>query len=177
MERMESKRNLTSANRGFSLIELLIVIAILLLLGGIVAINYSGVRKQATNDVTLAHIDRFESALEMFEMDMGRFPTSDEGLNVLWDSELLEDDNDTVRWRGPYLRDGMPADDWGSEWVYRAPGDGEIRGESFYDIVSVGPDKEIDTDDDIHNHLRAMTSEGEIDESMEFTIPESPTES
>ena len=177
MNYMEVRSSRIIARRAFSLIELLIVIAILLLLGGIVALNYSGVRKQASNDVTLAHIDRFEAALEMFENDMGRLPTSEEGLTVLWNSEVLEEEDDTVRWRGPYLRDGMPSDDWGSSWVYRAPGDGEIRGESYYDIVSVGPDKEIDTEDDIHNHLRAMNSEGEIDEAMEFSIPESPTES
>ncbi len=177
MKRMESGISQNSIRRGFSLIELLIVITILLLLGGIVALNYSGVRKQASNDVTLAHIDRFEAALEMFENDMGRLPTSEEGLTVLWDSEVLEEEDETNRWRGPYLRDSMPSDDWGSAWVYRAPGDGEIRGEAFYDIVSVGPDKEIDTDDDIHNHVRAMNSEGEIDEAMEFTIPDAPTES
>ena len=65
----------------------------------------------------------------------------------------------------------MPRDRWGSDWIYRYPG--EIRGESFYDIISIGPDKEEDTDDDITNHDRMRDADGEIGEEFDdFTTPD-----
>ena len=60
---------------------------------------------------------------------------------MLWNRDTLEDDNDSERWRGPYLDQPVREDRWGNELVYHFPG--EIRGESYYDLISVGPDGEI----------------------------------
>lgn len=153
-----------SARRGLTLIEILIVIAILLAIGGLVVVNLMPARDQADVDLTVAQIDRITGALDRFRLDLRRYPTEEEGLAALWNRELLEDERDMERWRGPYI-DVIREDAWGSEWIYRFPG--EIRGENYYDLISPGPDREEGTDDDITNHDRLRGEDGEI-ETFEF---------
>ncbi|MCZ6835445.1 MAG: type II secretion system major pseudopilin GspG [Planctomycetota bacterium] len=157
------------ARRGFTLIELLIVIAILLAIGGLVVVNLLPAKDQADIDLTQTQIDQFDNALSMFKLHMGRFPTDEEGLAALWNRDALEDEEEASNWKGSYLENPSPRDRWGSEWIYRE--EGEIRGEAFYDIISLGPDKEEDTDDDITNHDRFMDEEGEIAEEFEEFTP------
>lgn len=167
------QRNATSktTSRGLTLIEVLIVIAILLAIGGLVVVNLLPKREQADIDLTRAQIDSFDNAIKMFKLDMKRFPTEDEGLRALWSEDSIEDEEELANWRGPYLEDPVLNDTWGTAWTYRYPG--ELRDESFYDIISFGPDKEEDTDDDIHNHLRAMGDDGELAEEFEdFSVPD-----
>jgi type II secretion system protein G len=133
-----------------------------------VVVNLLPAKDQADIDLMRTQIDQFDNALSMFKLHMGRYPTDDEGLPALWNKDVLEDEEEAVNWKGPYLENPSPRDRWGSEWVYRA--EGEIRGEAFYDIVSLGPDKEEGTDDDITNHDRFKDAEGEISEDFsEFT--------
>jgi general secretion pathway protein G len=132
--------------RAFSLIELLIVIGILLAIGGLVAYNLIPQRERADIDLAKVQIDQFEGAMKLFNFDMRRWPTEEEGLRVL----PLEDA-------------------WGTEWIYRAPS--QIVDNLPYDIVSAGPDKEEDTEDDIHNHMRLMNEEGEVDEAFDDFAP------
>ena len=154
--------------RGFTLIELLIVIAILLAIGGLVVVNLLPAKDQADIDLTRVQIDQFNGALSRFKLDMGRFPTDEEGLPALWSSDVLEDEEEMVNWKGPYLESPSPRDRWNSEWVYHNPS--EERGEGFYDIISLGPDREEGTEDDITNHDRFRDAEGEIGEDFsEFT--------
>jgi len=151
--------------RAFSLIELLIVIAIMLAIGGLVVMNLLPAKDQADIDLTRVQIGLFDNALERFRLDLQRWPTEEEGLAVLWSKTNLEDEEDEANWRGPYLKDAAPRDTWDGEWIYRQPS--EIRDGAPYDIISMGVDGEEDTDDDVHNHFRAVDSEGEIDEAFD----------
>jgi len=161
-----SRRN----RRAFSLIELLIVIGILLAIGGLVAYNLIPQRERADIDLARVQIDLFEGAMKLFNFDMRRWPTEEEGLRVLLTADALEDEDEASRWKGPYIELKPPLEDaWGSEWIYRAPS--QIVDTLPYDILSPGPDKEEDTDDDIHNHMRLMNEEGEIDEAFDDFTP------
>jgi general secretion pathway protein G len=151
----------------FTLIELLIVIAILLALGSIVAVNFLGAADKAEVDVQRAQFDQITEAMKRFRLDLKRYPSADEGIEVLWNRDALEDEEQAARWNGPYLEQPVTSDRWGGELVYTYPG--EIIGESNYDLVSVGPDGEEGTDDDITNHDRRKTADGEFEQDESFT--------
>ena len=116
----------------------------------------------------LRHIqlDQVANALSQFRLDLDRWPSEEEGIEVLWKRASLEDENDYERWRGPYLTDPVTEDRWGNELQYRFPG--EIRGESYFDLISFGPDGEEDTEDDITNHDRLRGEGGEMPEDVDF---------
>ncbi len=147
----------------FTLIELMIVIAILLALGGLVLVNLMPRRQEADINLTSVQIDQIVSALKVLQLDMKRFPTEEAGLAALWGNDVIHDDDDDERWKGKYI-DQIPRDTWDSEWIYREPSEAENYP---YDIVSLGPDKEEGTEDDITNLDRLRDAEGEIAE--EFT--------
>lgn len=151
---------------GFTLIELLIVIAILLAIGGLVVVNLLPRGEQAKTDLQRVQLDQLAAAFQQFRLDMDRWPTEEEGIEVLWKRDNLEDETEYERWRGPYLDQPLLQDRWGHDLVYRFPG--EIRGESYYDLVAVGPDGEEGSDDDITNHDRLRGADGEIVEDADF---------
>ena len=161
--------NRPRARRAFSLIELLIVIGILLAIGGLVVVNLLPARDKADVDLTRVQIDQFDAALKRFNLDLRRWPTEDEGLKALTTASSLEEEEDQAKWTGPYLEKPPLKDKWGSDWIYRNPS--QIVEGLPYDVVSPGPDKEEDTDDDIHNHLRMMDTEGELDEAFDDFTP------
>jgi general secretion pathway protein G len=152
--------------RAFTLIELLIVIAILLAIGGLVVVNLIPRGEQAKADLQRVQFDLIDGAMKQFRVDMLRWPTEEEGLEVLWRQDALEDEEDYERWRGPYLETPVLEDYWGGELTYRNPS--EELGEGQYDIVSFGPDGEEGTEDDITNHDRLRDAEGEISEDLDF---------
>lgn len=153
--------------RGFSLIELLIVIAILLSLGGIVLVGYLNVSDQADVDLQQVQFDQIDGAMKRFRLNLKRWPSEEEGIEVLWNAEVLDNEDDRENWRGPYLEEPITGDKWGTTLEYRFPS--EEMGESYYDLVSAGPDREVDTDDDITNHDRRRDADGEIaDEFDDF---------
>jgi general secretion pathway protein G len=152
--------------RAFTLIELLIVIAILLAIGGLVVVNLIPRGEQAKADLQRVQFDLIDGAMKQFRVDMVRWPTEEEGLDVLWRQDALEDEEDYERWRGPYLETPILEDYWGGELTFRNPS--EELGEGQYDIVSFGPDGEEGTEDDITNHDRLRDAEGEISEDLDF---------
>ena len=152
--------------RGFTLIELLIVIAILLAIGGLVVVNLIPRGEQAKADIQRIQLDQVANALSQFRLDLDRWPSEEEGVEVLWKRDSLEDENDYERWRGPYLEDPVTEDRWGNELQYRFPG--EIRGESYFDLISFGPDGEEDTEDDITNHDRLRGEGAEMPQDFDF---------
>lgn len=118
----------TAPARGFTLIELLVVLVVLTLLAGLVGprvLNQLGGAKSKTAAVQIAD---FEKALDLFKLDVGRFPTSEEGL-----SALVNRPANAPGWNGPYLRGGLPNDPWGNPYRYTSSGGG-------YEIVSLGAD-------------------------------------
>ena len=160
------KNSVRPIRSGFTLIELLIVIAILLAIGGLVVVNIIPRGEQAKTDLQRIQLDQIGSAFQQFRLDLDRWPSEEEGVEVLWNREQMDDENEYERWRGPYLTDPVTEDRWGNELVYHFPG--EIRGESYYDLISVGPDGEEGSEDDITNHDRLRDADGEIAEDADF---------
>lgn len=115
---------------GFTLIELLIVLVILSLLAALAGPTLVERLKPAKRTVAQAQIEEFSSALENFYIDVSRYPTTDEGLQVLW-----EKTQNAKGWKGPYLKKNPPSDPWGNPYTYRSPG--RYGG---YEIVAYGAD-------------------------------------
>lgn len=153
-----SRQPRTNRRGGFTILELLIVIGIILAIGGIVTVNLMGMSDKADTNLTKVKIQNVGRALDNFKLDMKRYPTEEEGITVLWDKEVLEDEDDTSKWQGPYLEEPAPKDTWGFEWVYRSPS--EVEGVA-YDLISVGPDGEEGTDDDLSNLEGRVGADGE----------------
>jgi general secretion pathway protein G len=129
--------------RGFTLVELLLVLVILATLAAIVVPRVTGRSEQAQITAAQTQIGGFATALDAFEVDNGYYPRTDTGLNA-----LIEEPTDARNWRGPYLNKSIPLDPWGSAYVYEYPGRHNTRG---YDLMSMGPDGKADTEDDIKN--------------------------
>jgi len=118
------------AFRGFTLLELLVVVAIIGLLIGFVAPRYFGQIGKAEVTTAKAQIDALEKALDEYRLDTGHYPSSELGLNA-----LMQRPPNEPKWNGPYLRKEVPPDPWGKPYVYRAPGE---KGD--YDLISYGKD-------------------------------------
>lgn len=116
-----------SANLGFTLIEILVVMAIIGMLAVMVAPNIFNQQAGAQRDAALSQISSLEAALDTYRLDVGDYPDSLEG--------LIENDSGRAAWNGPYLRREVPMDPWGNEYIY------ESEGRSFT-LVSYGPDGE-----------------------------------
>ena len=123
-------RTVSVAQTGFTLLELLVVVAIIGLLAGYVAPRYFSQLGKSEAGVARAQIDALEKALDQYRLDTGRYPTTEQGLNAL----VVKPANEP-KWNGPYLRKGLPADPWGNAYLYKIPGQ---RNE--FDIVSYGKD-------------------------------------
>ena len=129
---------------GFTLIELMLVLVILATLAAIVLPKFTGRSQQAKITSAKTQISQFEVALDAFEIDMGRYPTTTEGLRALVEKPTSDSDG----WQQPYLKRDVPQDPWGNEYQYRYPGQ---YNENGYDLYSVGPDHKMGGDDDIKN--------------------------
>lgn len=129
----KSQRLLQPGRRGqgFTLIELLVVLLIIGLLGGLVApqvLRYVGTSKQ---DAAQQQIRHFDNALELYRLEVGRYPSDSDGLEA-----LVQAPADADRWNGPYIKGKeLPEDPWGNPFQYRAPGQN-----GAYDIYSLGAD-------------------------------------
>lgn len=115
---------------GFTLMELLLVLVIIGLLAALVGPTLYQRIKPAKESAARAQIENFATALDSFYIDLGRYPTTQEGLKV-----LRTKPEGAERWSGPYLKKEIPADPWGGQYVYRAPGRN-----GGYEIVSYGAD-------------------------------------
>ena len=127
--------------RAFTLIEMLLVIVIIGVLAGMVVVNLSG-RSQESR-IVRAKADlagQLAIALDLFEQDVGRYPTTEEGLRA------LVEDPGVPGWKRPYLRSGLKPDPWKTEYQYSLSAEDSAQ----YVLFCAGPDKQPGTDDDIY---------------------------
>jgi general secretion pathway protein G len=124
------QRSIARTAQGFTLLELLVVMVIIGLLAGFVAPRYFAQVGKSQVKVARAQIDALDKALDQFRLDVGRYPTSEEGLAALNAVPGSE-----PNWAGPYLKKGVPADPWGHAYVYQQPG---THGD--FDLMSYGRD-------------------------------------
>lgn len=115
---------------GFTLLELLVVVVIIGLLAGLVAPRYFDQLGKTNTGIAKAQIASLEKALDQYRLDVGSFPTSEQGLQA-----LTSKPNNVEKWQGPYLKKAVPPDPWGRAYRYKFPGD-----HSDYDIFSYGAD-------------------------------------
>lgn len=130
---------------GFTLLELLVVVLIIGLLTGIVGPRLMGQIGKSEVTAAKAQLAAFDKAIEAYRLDLGAYPTSEQGLTV-----LVVAPNGDPRWRGPYLKGTIPNDPWGSPYRYRSPGS---DGRDF-EVSSLGRDRAVGgtgDDSDIRN--------------------------
>ena len=116
--------------RGFTLLELLVVMVIIGLLAGYVAPRYFGQIGKSEVKVARAQLDALEKALDQYRLDVGHYPSTEAGL-----AALVTKPSSEARWSGPYLKKSVPLDPWGRAYLYKSPGD-----HGDFDLVSYGKD-------------------------------------
>jgi general secretion pathway protein G len=118
------------AAQGFTLLELLVVVVIIGLLAGLVAPRYFDQVGKSNTKIAKAQIDALEKALDQYRLDVGAYPSTEQGLVSLFTRPA-----DVPKWQGPYLKKPAPPDPWGRAYRYKSPGE-----HSDYDLHSYGSD-------------------------------------
>lgn len=127
---MKARKDRSTGNRGFSLIELIVVLVILGLLATVVGPKVMDKLSKGKAEIAKLQIDQLEGALGLFRFDVGRYPSTAEGLAA------LAQDPGMQNWSGPYLdKLTLPKDPWGRDYEYRAPGQ-----YGDFDLFSLGAD-------------------------------------
>lgn len=116
--------------RGFTLLELLVVIVIIGLLASLIAPRYFDQVGKSNTKIAKAQIVALEKALDQYRLDMGQYPTTEQGLSALTTKPQGAD-----RWAGPYLKKSAPPDPWGRPYLYKGPGE-----HGDFDLSSLGSD-------------------------------------
>ena len=130
-ERSDNRRRVARA--GFTLIEVLLVVAILGILATVVVVNFAGKADNARIKATRASIAAICTAIDMYEVDTGKFPSS---------MDNLVQASGEPNWNGPYLKGGVPVDQWGTAFNYS-------QQSGSYKVSSAGPDRQSGSGDDI----------------------------
>ena len=132
------------AARAFTLLEILVVLAIIGLLVSLAVTNVGNLFSGSQKDIARLFVNQsMQAPLNVYKIHMGDYPTTAEGLAAL----ITPPANKADRWRGPYLQDSkLPVDPWGEPYQYRYPG---VKNKTGYDLWSKGPDKIDGTEDDI----------------------------
>jgi general secretion pathway protein G len=116
---------------GFTLLELLVVLGIIAMLAGLVGPQVMKHMGEAKVKAAKVQIEDLSQTMDMYKLDVGSYPTSEQGLNA-----LVENPGDVQRWNGPYLKKAkIPVDPWNNEYRYTSPGE-----HGKFDIVSLGAD-------------------------------------
>jgi general secretion pathway protein G len=129
--------------QGFTLMEVLLVLAILVILGSMVGFFIAGMQKGAYQDLARTQIGMFENQLDVYRLHIGSYPNTNQGLQSL--RVPPADLQNPAKWRGPYSQKEIPTDPWGNNYQY------ELIGPEQYRIWSIGPDGVSGTEDDVAN--------------------------
>ena len=131
MHKARMSRTLPRVSRGMTLIEILVVLVLIGIVLGIVGGNFIGRGEKAKADAAKIEISQIGQALDLYKLEIGRYPTSSEGLQA-----LITAPASTANWNGPYWKKSqLPKDPWGNEYRYTSPGQ-----KGAYDILSLGAD-------------------------------------
>ena len=129
--------------RGFTLVEVLLVLIILVIIGSIVVPNLFGVKDKADIDAARAQVHAMGTVMDIYRLDMNKYPAAIKDLNEAPSDGALAD-----KWNGPYLKSAMKSDPWGNEYQYVSPGK---KNSSGFDLWSNGPDGQSGSKDDVGN--------------------------
>ena len=142
--------------KGFTLVEIMLVVIIIGILAAMVVPNLAGRGEQARRTAAKTDIEaNLATALDLYELDNGRYPTTSQGLIALLEKPTTPPVSDN--WNGPYLKKKkIPKDPWNREYVYIAPGAHNI---DSYDLYSYGADGAEGGSDDVGNWENAASSE------------------
>lgn len=138
----------TRDEKGFTLIEMLLVVIILSTLAAMIVPRFAGRGEEAKVAAAQADVQaHLSSALDLYELDNGRFPSTAQGLGALLEAPTASPA--PARWKGPYLKKkGGLMDPWGNPYQYRSPG---AHNTQDYDVFSFGPDGAEGGEDDVSN--------------------------
>ncbi len=128
----------TRMNRGFTLIEIIIVVTILAILAGLIIPRYVGRVEEARKVKAVTQIREIMKALELYRLDNGKYPSTEQGLQALVEQPASEPQ--PLKWR-QYM-DKIPKDAWGNDYIYMCPGT-----HGAFEIISLGPDGKEGEDD------------------------------
>ncbi len=137
------RRRLRRRRTGFTLMEVLLVLAILVILGSLVGIYFAGMQARGFSDAAKTQIGMFEQQLKLYHLDMGTYPSTELGLNA-----LRVKPGDSTKWRGPYTEKDIPVDPWGNNYQYSFNG---VGAQPPIKIWCWGPDMQDGTEDDVTN--------------------------
>jgi general secretion pathway protein G len=127
--------------------EMLIVLGILVVVFALAAPRFFGAREKAEKNATKVQIEAFRGALDKYKYDTRNYPTTEEGLQALFQQPAESEESSTSGWDGPYMnKPELPKDPWGNDYQYASPAE---RGSGEFEIWSYGPDGEDNTEDDI----------------------------
>src|SRR2546428_9844728 len=140
-------RTLTQQPRGFTLIEILVVIIVLGLLAAVVGPRILGRVSEAKGATARTQIELLGLALDNYRLDSGAYPTTEQGLDALQTKPTREPIQ--LNWRGPYLKKAVPLDPWGRPYIYRSPGEHNPSGYDLYTFGRDGQPRGQDEDADI----------------------------
>ncbi len=131
---MPYKKPGINCSRGFTLVEILVVVTIISLLASLISVNIIKHVKEGRRKTTLIQIRNLGVALDSYYFDIGYYPATSDGLDA-----LIKPPASARNWSGPYLKKGkkIPRDPWGGHYVYTCPG-----GHGDYDLISFGPDQQ-----------------------------------
>jgi general secretion pathway protein G len=142
--RLGSRRRRTTPVRGFTLMEVLMVLIILVVIGSIVSTNVFNAKEKADMNTARAQIASLKGTLNLYKINMNKYPTALTDL-----IEKPSDATEAEKWGNGYIEEGaLPKDPWGNEYEYVSPGK---NNPDTYDLWSGGPDAQSGTDDDIGN--------------------------
>ena len=145
MNSLQNRRRHSRATqmRGFTLVEVLLVLIILVIIGSIVVPNLFGVKDKADIDAARAQVNAMSTVMDLYRLDLNKYPSTIKDL-----TEAPSDSAQADKWSGPYLKSAMKPDPWGNEYQYASPGK---KNTSSYDLWSNGPDGQSGSEDDIGN--------------------------